>query len=398
MISIRPLRTLLRSSLVLGVVLGTTLLTSCSMFNFLRDEEDRDLDPMKLADFDEEVELRRLWSVNVGDGQGDKFNRLQPVLAGGRVYAASNDGRVVAVDAESGRTLWRQRIEDSITGGVGYGNNMVLLGSENSRVVALSAESGDVLWEATVSSEVLSAPATDGRVVVVQSVDDKLTGLNAATGEQVWLYESTAPDLSVRGTSAPRIVDDFVLAAFANGAVVSVALDNGTLRWEERVAVPTGSSELDRLVDIDGDIELNDDGVLLIPTYQGYLAAIDVVTGQTRWRVKESSNVGAGFGFGNVYAVNEGDIVRAYRTSQETPMWENELLLRRKLSSPLGFSNYVAVGDLDGYVHLLSQVDGRLVGRIKVDGDGIRGRMLNSGNTLYVYGNSGTLVAMRIQQ
>jgi outer membrane protein assembly factor BamB len=95
--------------------------------------------------------------------------------------------------------------------------------------------------------------------------------------------------------------------------------------------------------------------------------------------------------------VSEGDAVRAYRTNQETPIWENEQLLRRKLSAPLGFSNYVAVGDLEGYVHLLSQVDGRLVGREKVDGDGIRGRLLNAGSTLYVYGNSGKLAALRVQ-
>lgn len=387
-----------------GLLVSTLLLASCSMFSglgnmfdFMRDDEAIEQEPMELGDFDEEVELRRVWSVNVGDGQGDKYNRLQPVLADGRIYIASNDGRVQAVDAENGRTLWRVRIEDTITGGVGFGNDLVLIGSENSRVVALSAETGAVLWEASVTSEVLAAPATNGRMVVVQTVDDKLTGLNASTGEQVWLYESTAPELSLRGTSAPRIVENFVLAAFANGAVVSVALDNGTLRWEQRIAVPTGSSELDRLVDIDGELVINEAGLLLVPTYQGYLAAIDVVTGQTRWRVEESSNVGAGFGFGNIYAVNEEDAVRAYRTSQETPMWENEELLRRELSSPLGFSNYVAVGDLEGYVHLLSQVDGRLVGRDKVDGDGIRGRLLNSGNTLYIYGNSGTLAALRVQ-
>lgn len=384
-----------------GLLVGTLLLGSCSMFSglfdFMKDDEDVDQEPMELVEFDEEVELRRLWSVNVGDGQGDKFNRLQPVLAGDRIYVASNDGRVEAVDAETGRTVWRQRVEDLITGGVGFGNDLVLIGTENSRIVALSADSGEIEWEATVSSEVLSAPVTNGRVVVVQSVDDKITGLNANNGQQLWIYESTAPELSVRGTSGPRIVDNFVLAAFANGAVVSLAVDNGTLRWEQRIAVPTGRSELDRLVDIDGDLTLDNAGLLLVPTYQGYLAALDVVTGQPRWRVEESSNVGAGFGFGNIYAVNEEGYVRAYRTSQETPMWENDDLLRRSLSSPLGFSNYVAVGDFEGYVHLLSQVDGRLVGREKVDGDGIRGRLLNAGNTLYVYGNSGTLAALRVQ-
>lgn len=383
------------------LLVGTLLLGSCSLFsslgNLFADDEDDEREPMELADFNEEVQLRRLWSVNVGDGQGDKFNRLQPVLAGGRLYAASNDGRVYAVDAETGRTVWRQRIDDLITGGVGFGGNMVLVGTENSGVVAFAADSGEILWEATVTSEVLSPPMTNGRVVVVQSVDDNITGLNANNGQQLWIYESTAPELSVRGTSGPRIVDNFVLAAFANGAVVSVAIDNGTLRWEQRIAVPTGRSELDRLVDIDGELTVNDAGLLLVPTYQGYLTALDVVTGQPRWRVAESSNVGAGFGFGNIYAVNADGHVRAYRTNQETPRWENANLLRRSLTSPLGFSNYVAVGDFEGYVHLLSQVDGRLVGRVKVDGDGIRARMLNAGNTLYVYGNSGTLAAYRVQ-
>jgi outer membrane protein assembly factor BamB len=378
------------------LLLSTLLLGGCGMLDFL-DNTDDDLKPKELEDFDEEVELRRLWSVNVGDGQGDKYNRLKPVLAGGRIYAAAYDGVVVAVDAESGDTVWRQRLDEGITGGVGYGNNIVLVGTENSGVIALSAQSGDVLWDASVTSEVLSAPATNGRVVVVQSVDDKLTGFNASTGEQIWLYESISPDLSLRGTSSPRIVDNFVLAAFANGTVVSVALDNGTLRWEQRVAVPTGSSELDRLVDIDGDLEINDDGVLMVTSYQGYLAAIDVVTGQPRWRVEESSSVGASFGFGNVYAVNEEDTISAYRTSQETPMWQNEDLYLRRLSSPLAFSNYLAVGDFEGYVHLLSQVDGRFVAREKVDGDGVRGRLLNQGNTLFVYGNSGNLVALRAE-
>jgi outer membrane protein assembly factor BamB len=72
-------------------------------------------------------------------------------------------------------------------------------------------------------------------------------------------------------------------------------------------------------------------------------------------------------------------------------------MLRRRLSAPLGFSNYVAVGDSEGYVHLLSQSDGRFMGRVKVDGDGIRADMLAQGGTLYVFGNSGTLAAYQVQ-
>jgi len=57
----------------------------------------------------------------------------------------------------------------------------------------------------------------------------------------------------------------------------------------------------------------------------------------------------------------------------------------------------VAVGDADGYVHLLAQVDGRFVGRAKMGGKGIRGRMLSQGNTLFVYNNNGNLIALAVQ-
>jgi len=376
---------------------STLLLASCSMFGFLSRDKDETLEPAALTDHPQEVTLRRLWSTNIGSGQGDKFNRLKPAVAGDRVFAAANNGNVVAVNAENGRQLWRQRLDYPITGGVGYGNGLVVVGSEDAEVIALSADTGEVLWESTVSSEVLSAPATNGRIVVVQTVDGKLAGLDAQNGQQVWIYENSVPPLSLRGTSAPLIIENFVIAAFANGTVVSIALDNGTLRWDERVAIPTGRSEIDRLVDIDGDLVLSDNGQLLVPTYQGFLSALDPVTGQTRWRVTESSEVGASSGFGNIYVVNDVDTVKAYRTSQETTIWENADLRNRRLTAPLGFNNYVAVGDLEGYVHLLAQSDGRLVSRTRVDRSGVRSRIFSQGNTLYVYGNSGTLAALRIQ-
>ncbi|MGA0806760.1 MAG: PQQ-binding-like beta-propeller repeat protein, partial [Pseudohongiellaceae bacterium] len=173
-------------------------------------------------------------------------------------------------------------------------------------------------------------------------------------------------------------------------------LDNGTLRWEERVAIPTGRSEIDRLIDIDGELILTDAGLVLAPSYQGYFAAIDAVTGQTRWRSEESSYVGASFGFGNLYLVDDADLVKAYRTGEDATIWESDALIRRQLSAPLGFSNFVAVADFQGYVHLLSQVDGRFVGRARVDRKGVRARMVNQGNTIYVLGNSGKLAALRV--
>jgi outer membrane protein assembly factor BamB len=53
----------------------------------------------------------------------------------------------------------------------------------------------------------------------------------------------------------------------------------------------------------------------------------------------------------------------------------------------------VAVGDFEGYLHLLSRYDGHIAARARVDSKGIRATPLALGDVLYVYGNGGTLAA-----
>jgi len=379
------------------LVAASLLLGGCSwhMWDFLRDSKTKR--PDVLVDFKEEVRFRKNWSTGVGNGQGKEYNRLKPAISNGAIFAASNNGVVVAVNTKDGRKLWKQDLDVELSGGVGAAAGLVLVGTENAVIFALDATTGKTRWKGTVSSEVLSAPATDGKIVVVQSVDGRITGLDAANGKQLWTYEGQVPALSLRGTSSPLIQGNTVFSAQAGGSVIALALDNGTLRWEERVTLPKGKFDLDRLIDIDGDLVIGDNNVLLVPSYQGNFSAIDIGTGQTRWRVKASSHVGASFGFGNVYVVADDDKVNAYKIGTDAPVWTNERMKLRKLSPPLGFGNYLAVGDYEGYVHLLAQSDGRFVGRIKVDGDGVRSRMLAEGNTLYVYGNSGDLVSYTVQ-
>lgn len=371
----------------------SVLLGGCGSFG--QDDEER---PARLVDFEEEVTLERVWRYRVGNGQGDQYNRLTPAIEGNTIYAASVDGEIVALDRREGTRQWRNRIRDvRITGGVGTGGGMVFIGLADARVMALDADSGDILWEADTTSEVLATPAYASGQVIIQTVDGKLASLDADNGERQWIYESSVPALSLRGTSSPLVQGDSVIAGFGNGSVVAVARDNGTLRWEQRVAVPTGRSEIERLVDIDGELLIVNNN-LIVPSYQGYLAAINLNTGQVVWRVSESTVHGPASGFGNIYTVNQDGTVHAWRLGEEEAVWENDALARRGLSAPATFNNYLVVGDFEGYLHLLAQSDGSFVGRLRADRQGVRARMLTRSSTLYVYGNGGRLSAYRIPQ
>jgi len=387
-------------NLILLLCMG--LLTACAGVNLNPLEwfgDDEVNPPKELVEIAEEVRLRRLWSVNVGNGQGDNYTRIVPAVDRGVVYAASENGTVVAVDLSSGDVIWRERLDDTtLTGGVGAGGGLVAVGTRDAEVVALDQQNGEVRWVSEVTSEVVAAPTTNGEIVVVQTVDDKVAGLEASTGERRWIYESTQPALTLRGTSRPVITAaGSVIAGFSNGTLVSVSASDGVWRWEERIAVPEGRYDIERVIDVDGDL-LVDGNRILASSYQGNLMALDILTGRIVWGLEGTSSYhGLARGFGNLYYSDDESLVVAIRDNSEDVVWENEDLQFRQITAPTAITNYIAVADFEGYIHLLSQIDGRIVGRIRVDNDGVRSNLINANGRLIAYGNSGTLAAYSIQ-
>jgi len=378
---------------VLTALLALSL-AACGALDFF--SSDTSEQPTELQDFSEEVRFNQKWSVSVGDGQGDRHNKLTPALDGANIYAASADGTVMAIDKANGRVLWRVRTEQIITGGVGASNGLVLFGTRNARVVALEQSTGQELWNIGVSSEVLAAPQTDGRIVVAQTVDGKLMAFEAASGERRWIYESTVPALTLRGSGRPLLAGNTVVAGFSNGMIAAIDASNGFLLWEERVAVPQGRYDIERVIDVDGDLLLSGSTVFA-SSYQGNLMGFDLQTGRIIWGKEGSSYHGLETGFGNIYVISDSSHVIAIRNNTDQIAWENEQLRLRQLTAPRTFGNYIAVGDFEGYVHLISQIDGRFVGRTKADGKGIRANLLADSDTLYVFGNSGKLSALSLR-
>ncbi|MCU1721605.1 MULTISPECIES: outer membrane protein assembly factor BamB [unclassified Pseudomonas] len=356
----------------------------------------KELPPAELTKFTEEVVLKKQWSRSIGDGQGDSFNMLVPAIENDRIYASDVTGVVMALDRLNGDVVWKKDLDLPVSGAVGVGYGLVTLGTLKGEVIALDSSTGEEKWRSRVTSEVLAPPANNGDIVVVQTQDDRVIGLDANTGDRRWIYESTPAVLTLRGTGAPIVTNSLAVAGLSSGKVVALDTRNGVPVWEQRVAVPQGRSELERVVDIDGGLLLSG-GTLYVASYQGRVAGLDLESGRVLWQRDASSYTGVAQGFGNVYVSEASGTVEGIDERSSSALWSNDQLARRQLSAPEVFSSYVAVGDLEGYLHLLSQVDGRFVGRERIDSDGLRARPLVVGDTIYVYGNSGTLEALSIR-
>lgn len=380
------------SGLLVCCALALALLAGCSS-NDLEEE----LEPAELVDFKPERYFKKVWSNSVGDGQGKIYNKLTPAIDNGMVYVAAADGTVEAISLERGKTQWDTDLDELIVGGVGVSNKLVMLGTAAGEIVVLNRDDGTELWRVNVGGEVLSAPQCNGPIVFVQTFDGQLLGLDADTGKRLWSYRNTLPVLTLRGTSSPLIFRDSLIAGFANGRVISFDMKTGAVRWNTRIAVAKGESEIQRLVDIDGDMLLGSK-LLYAASYQGKVAAIDPASGRRIWDYDASSYVGLSGGFGNVYLVDADGTITAYQEQGRGAQWAQTVLARRKLSGSATLGSYVVVGDFEGYLHAFSQADGRMAARTRVDSDGVQADIQSVDDMVIVYGNSGKLVAYRLQE
>lgn len=383
--------------LLVALAVVTSLLTGCSSLKFWESEDEVDeLAPAELVDFDEEVEVDELWSRGVGE-KDQEFSSLRPALAEGVIYAANDSGKVVAINGSTGKYLWKEDLDRELSGGVGVGGGQVLVADIEGRIFALDASSGALLWKSKVNREVLSAPASNGQTVAVQTLDGFLVGLNAVNGAEIWRYQIDIPSLTLRAGTSPLMAGNTVVSGFPNGKVVGLNTVNGSLLWENRVALPKGRSELERMVDIAGSPILEGD-VIYVTSYQGRAAAITRGTGRSIWYQDISSHQMPAYGLEQVYITLDNDEVRALRGNSGQELWSNTQLKYRKLSAPGYADGFVAVGDAEGYLHILSAVDGRMVGRDKIDSSGISAPILSDGKTLYVFDNDGGITAIQLQK
>ncbi|WP_323847083.1 outer membrane protein assembly factor BamB [Microbulbifer magnicolonia] len=360
-------------------------------------DEKEDTDPLELVDITASVELKEVWSTNIGDIDVKRYAMLEPGIGAGRIVAANSDGDVIAFDRSTGKRQWKTELDVELSGGVGVGLGVAVVADYRGRVVALDLNDGSELWKYQVSGEVVSAPAVGSGVVVVQTVDGKLVGLDATSGEERWSHSTVLPVLTLRGTAAPVISGGNVIAGLDNGKLIALDARDGVPRWEQRVAIPQGSAELERVVDIDGAPVVRGD-LVFAASYQGRVVALSRDDGRGLWARDASTNHSVAVGAGNVYLSDASGSVYAYNVGNGQIVWSNDELLRRALSGPAYFGDVVVVGDLEGYLHALDPATGNFVGRKRIDSDPVRIPLLVDGDLLFALSDDGELVALRLER
>jgi outer membrane protein assembly factor BamB len=322
--------------------------------------------PAKLTDLKSPVPIRIAWEVKVGDG---RQSFLQPAVLPNAIYAAATDGDLVRLDPADGKEVWHTHVPARLGAGVGSDGFIVAVAGQRGDVFGYSAE-GLLRWQARVPSDVVTPPLVGHGLVIVRSTDQAVTAFDAEDGHRKWIFKRQTPALALRASSELVFSGDNVIVGFPGGRLVAIALSNGASRWDSAVSEPKGATEVERLADVLGTMALQDNRICAA-SYQGRVACFDAASGEQQWAREMPAGAGVALDGPELIGIDSASTVEAFVVSTGAARWVCKLLANRGLSSPGVQERWVAVGDQQGYVHLLDASDGKLVGRADLDGSPI---------------------------
>lgn len=329
-------------------------------------------DPVKLVQIAQPISvLQPVFSTDVGNKKASKKDPLdlQVGYANSQIVTASRGGDLTGFNS-AGQKAWSVNVGDQITGGVTIDalSQTAIVSTRGGKIMAFDSATGAKRWEQQLSGSVLSPALISNNRVILSANDGFLHGLSLQTGQSVWQFATQVPAISVRGSAAPMLLDDkTALLATADGRLHAVTTDSGLPQWSRRVGVGAGSSEVERMSDVDGTPVVNNNQLFAI-SYSGQLLGIDLASRQVMFVNDLASLKALTVNNQQVIATSlDGKVVAYDRTSGEM-LWESEELAYRHLTNPVMIGNYIAVGDYDGVVHLFDPASGKIVSRVETKG------------------------------
>jgi len=386
----------------LGLACLLASLSACSLFN---SEEDV-VQMAPVPEFSNQFTVAEQWQARVGKGVEDYFSTLSPVVAYDTIFAAARFGEVEALSLD-GKRLWKQDLSDvesnnrfsgntsnaRISGGLVAAYQRVYLGTENADVFALSADTGEIVWQAKVAGEVLAAPAVEDSIVVVITSNGHLVALDAHSGEQRWDIKIDQPTLSLRSKAPPIISSGAVVLGRSDGKVGLYLLNNGQLLFESKLAQPKGSTEIDRIVDVDSKPVLIGSQLYAV-AYNGNLVSVNLRNGEEAWRRSYSAYQDLTSAGLTLFVTDVSDNVYSIDRTNGVERWTQSLLSYRLVTAPAIDGNYVIVGDSEGYLYWLNRDTGEFVSKILVDKSGLYVAPVVSSDKIIVQARNGKLYAL----
>jgi outer membrane assembly lipoprotein YfgL len=331
----------------------------------------------------------QIWSAKVGEST----EPLAPVVAGGRVFVASGKGTVVALDADTGRDVWRVNVGSALGAGVGADGQTAAVIPRDNELVSLSE--GREQWRVRLPARSFTAPLVAGGRVFVLMADRSVGAYDGTTGARLWTQSRPGEPL-VLGQGGVLLAVGNTLVAGLSARLTGLDPLNGNVQWQALLASSRGTNEVERLVDLVGNVSREGDSVCT-RAFGAAVGCVDTSRGTTVWSKVANGNTGISGDASRVFATESDGSVVAWERADGEVAWRVDRLKFHSLTAPKAVGRAVVFGDSEGNVHVFSREDGSDMARFTTDGSAILGAPVISGQVLIVQTKNGGVYAWRPQ-
>ncbi|AOW13266.1 outer membrane protein assembly factor BamB [Hydrogenophaga crassostreae] len=333
------------------------------------------------------LDAAQVWTAKIGESAAP----LAPVVVGGRVFVASAKGNVAALDAETGRDIWRVSLNAELGAGVGADGQSAAVITRDNDLVTL--RDGREVWRIRLPARSFTAPLVAGGRVFVLMADRSVGAYDGSTGARLWTQSRPSEPL-VLGQGGVLLAVGNTLVAGLSARMTGLDPSNGNVQWQALLASSRGTNEVERLVDLVGSVSREGESVCA-RAFGAAVGCVDTSRGATIWsKVAKGSN-GVSGDATRVFATESDGSVQAWQRDNGEAAWRVDRLKFRDLTAPKAVGRAVVIGDANGNVHVLSREDGSDMARFTTDGSAILGAPVVSDQVLIVQTQKGGVYAWR---
>ena len=335
----------------------------------------------------------------------DRFNPVETSSAGfdlelKRVFIGTSLGDLYCLDWFRGETVWRFNIQDSVGSTPLYdpSRKTVFFGADNGKYYAVHARSGRLLWTTDTGSEIRRSTLLYKNTLYVVNASNTVLALDPDSGEVLWQYRRPLLEgFSSSGHAGLARYNNQLITGFSDGYVVAIDALTGMVRWEHDLAseitAMSANGEV-RLLDADATPAVSGE-VVVVASVTGGLQGLEADSGTVLWTHPDITGVtGLAASNGMVYASRTNFGLTAVDPTDGRVIWSQKFRTG-VLQDPVTYNDVLLVADSIFGFYVVSAATGELLQRVD-QREGFFARPSVGGGYMLIIGNYGTLYAMSI--
>lgn len=335
--------------------------------------------------------LEEQWAQNFGKGINKRDILLaSPVVGNNNIYVMDSKGKVSAFELKSGNILWENTLSANVGGfkeakskasGLALDGDTLFATTGFGGVFAMNATTGKPLWRIVVESPIRIAPAVTDKMLLIQTVDNTLFALDKKNGKELWRFEVAHEDTVIAGGAVPAYdaEDNVVVAGFSNGEIVVLNATVGTPLWSQMLIYNEqvrSSTEINTI----GAYPIVEEGIIYAISNSNSLASLDMRTGDKLWEKEIGSMQNMLLAGDYLFVISNKNILYAIEKYSGDIVWsvdvrgylieeDDDIDVSIYAGSPLMLNSDILLAFSNGKILKINAADGKIAAKTDIGVD-----------------------------